>query len=142
MEPIYLAAGASFVLGASGYIIIQFWIRPIRRYRALKRQIVSDLKWKDPVSPEAESMPSPRAVTAHAKTLRSHSVALSDAYSYDLPHWYRMVLDNRGESPVEASKMLMRLANTRDPIQIRARRKEICESLGINSDRTDPEKTR
>lgn len=129
MEPIYLAAGASFVLGASGYIIIQFWIRPIRRYRALKRQVVSDLKCKDPVSSEPESMPSPQAVTAGAKTLRSHSMALSEAYSYDLPHWYRMVLDNRGESPIEASKTLMRLANSRDPIHIRERRKEICEFL-------------
>lgn len=130
MEPIYLAAGASFVLGASGYIIIQFWIRPIRRYRSLKHQVVSELECDPSGSPESKAMPSSRDRNAFAKTLRSRSVALSDAYSYDLPHWYRMVLDNRGESPIEASKTLMRLANTKDPIQIQKRRKEICESLG------------
>jgi hypothetical protein len=130
MEPIYLAAGASFILGASGYIIIQFWIRPIRRYRALKRRIVSDIEGDDRISSEPKAMTSSRAGKAFAKTLRSHSVALSDAYSYDLPHWYRMVLDNRGESPIEASKILMRMANTQDPIQFRERRKEISESLG------------
>ncbi|MFW5639610.1 MAG: hypothetical protein ACOC23_03880 [Thermodesulfobacteriota bacterium] len=130
MEPIYLAAGASFILGASGYIIIQFWIRPIRRYRALKRRIVSDIECDGRVSSKPKAMTSSQAGKAFAKTLRSHSVALSDAYSYDLPHWYRMVLDNRGESPIEASKILMRMANTQDPIQIRERRKEICESLG------------
>lgn len=131
MEPIYLAAGASFILGASGYIIIQFWIRPIRRYRKLKGQVVSNLECEASVPSELEPKKnqSSRAGKAFAKTLRGHSVALSDAYSYDLPHWYRMVLDNRGESPIEAAKILMRLANTQDPIQIQKRRKEICESL-------------
>lgn len=115
MEPIYLAAGASFVMGASGYVIVQFWIRPIRRYRALKRRVASEL---------ARGGKKDRA-----RTLRRLSVSLSDAYSHDLPHWYRMVLDSRGESPVEASRTLMRLSNTRDPKQIRERREEIRRAL-------------
>ena len=43
MELIYAAAFVSFVLGASSYIIIRFWVLPIYRYQKRKRAVAATL---------------------------------------------------------------------------------------------------
>jgi hypothetical protein len=40
--------------------------------------------------------------------------ALNDAYDYDLPVWYKIILKRKGESPSVAQKHLMSLAGTKD----------------------------
>ena len=38
-----IAAGASFVAGLLGYIIVRFWIKPIVRYATTKRKLSHEL---------------------------------------------------------------------------------------------------
>jgi len=102
---ILIAMAVSFALGSLSYIIIQFWIRPIARYRKIRQEVAQALS-----ACEADEIFSEEA----AGTIRKYSVGLSDAYTLELPHWYRMLLDSRKESPVEASRELMTLAGTRE----------------------------
>ncbi len=107
MEPIYLASLISFVVGALGYIIIQFWIRPILKFRKIKKKIIALLNTFNPTT-NSESQ---GRNTDRSKILRQYSIELSDCYNIDLPYWYKLRLDSRKESPVEASRHLMSLAN-------------------------------
>lgn len=111
MKPIYLVAGAGFFLGMFGYLIVHLWLRPIQRYRRLKRQIREDLKrWPLPQTPPTAESPA-----SSAERMRRSAVALHDAYQYDLPQWYKMVLQNRRELPIEASKAMLKLGKSRGP---------------------------
>jgi len=121
LDPVYLMGmGISFILGAFGYIIIMFWIRPISKYRKIKAQILSDLNLYE------NSL-----IEKIRETARKHSVSLSDSYTLDVPVWYRMVLDNRGEFPVEASKHLMKLSNTKTQEHFKDRIKQVREALKL-----------
>ena len=116
MEPIYIVAIISFFFGVFGYVITQFWLRPILRYRQLKRQVESDLAgYALTETNEGTDKKKDRQTRDRLAAIRRHSDELSSSYSYDLPPWYRLVLQRRGESPVEASKQLMKLSNTRNP---------------------------
>jgi len=116
MEPIYIVAIISFVFGVFGYIITQFWLRPILRYRELKRRVASDLTgYAIAETVEGADKETGRQTKDRLAAIRRYSDELSSSYSYDLPPWYRLVLHQRGESPVEASKHLMKLSNTRNP---------------------------
>jgi hypothetical protein len=116
MEPIYIVAMISFAFGAFGYIITQFWLRPILRYRQLKQQVASDLTgYAIAETVDGADKKADRQAKDWLAAIRRHSDELSSSYSYDLPPWYRLVLQRRGESPVEASKHLMKLSNTRNP---------------------------
>ena len=115
MEPIYIVAIISFAFGVFGYIITQFWLRPILRYRELKRRVASDLAgYVIAETVEGADKKTDRRTKDRPAAIRRHSDELSSSYSYDLPPWYRLVLQRRGESPVEASKHLMKLSNTRN----------------------------
>ncbi|MFC1813633.1 hypothetical protein ACFL03_13185 [Thermodesulfobacteriota bacterium] len=116
MEPIYIVAIISFAFGVFGYVITQFWLRPILRYRKLKHQVASDLAgYVIAETVEGADKKTDRRTKDRLAAIRRHSEELSSSYSYDLPPWYRLVLQRRGESPVEASKYLMKLSNTRNP---------------------------
>lgn len=107
MEILIFAAGVSFVAGAIGYIIVRFWIIPIARYNKIKRQIAAALP-----GPATDSA-SEKGGNASPKSLRRHAGRLNDMYYDQMPHWYKMVLANRGESPEEAVKHLNTLAGIR-----------------------------
>jgi hypothetical protein len=47
--------------------------------------------------------------------LRECAAALTACFNDTLPYWYRLVLKNRGERPLEAAKHLMALANVKRP---------------------------
>ena len=113
MEPIYFVAIISFVSGSLGYIILQFWIRPILGYRKIKNKVALTIKFyyksknnKD-IGEKIKSQ-----MKEWSKTNRQNSVELSESYNENLPNWYKMFLDSRGESPIDASKHLMILSNT------------------------------
>lgn len=120
MNLLYVAAFVSFLAGAFGYIIVRFWILPIGRYQKVRRRVAEDLK-------RLETEPG----EAMAKALRQDATLLSDAFDLDLPHWYRMVLNNRKESPTDAAMHLMKLANTKDQAHRQNRKSEIRKSLRI-----------
>jgi hypothetical protein len=125
MEPIYIASVICFLAGASGYVIVRFWIIPIGKYRQLITQIKSDLA----VFQEQARGKAPDKDAQ--KNLRQRATALTDLHDLDLPPWYRIILKQRGQSPLAASEGLMTLANTRNPDHIRSRIEQILGSLGF-----------
>jgi len=122
MEVIYFAAFISFVLGASSYIIIRFWVRPIYRYRKRKQAVAATL----PIHQKDRT-----PLMALSATLRKQAGDLSDSFDLELPHWYRMLLDKRSESPVEAARLLMKLANTKNSDHMEKQIDQIMEALKL-----------
>lgn len=112
MEPLHIVALISFVSGALGYIILKFWIRPILGYRKLRRRILSDLRDFDPAESSKDAAVGSGRKKEWETAIRTLGAELTDHYNYDLPRWYRMVLQQRGENPVEASKHLLKLPST------------------------------
>jgi len=119
MEALLAVAAASFGLGALGYLIVRFWIIPIRRYRLIKGRLCRGLAACSAGAP------------VDASHFGSQAVQLSDLYNADLPPWYRMLLGRRRESPIEASRHLMRLAATRNPEHIRRRAEQVRRTLRL-----------
>ena len=115
MEPIYFVAIISFVAGAFGYIIIQLWIRPISGYRKIKNKVALTIKY---YSKSKNNKNIDKKIELQMKEWnkanKQSSVELSASYNEILPNWYKMLLDSRGESPIDASKHLMILSNTRN----------------------------
>ncbi len=115
MEPIYFVAIISFISGSFGYIILQFWIRPILGYKKIKNKVALTIKYyykskddKD-IGEKIKSQ-----MKEWSKANRQNSVELSASYNENLPNWYKMLLDSRGESPIDASRHLMVLSNIRN----------------------------
>ncbi|MFW6242445.1 MAG: hypothetical protein ACOC98_17830, partial [Thermodesulfobacteriota bacterium] len=94
-SPYLLAAGASFLAGMFGYVIVRFWAMPIARYRRAKAMTQDALD-------ALLAADGKREMAEAKKACRVAADRLSELYSVDLPPWYRMVLDQRGESPVQA----------------------------------------
>lgn len=115
MELIYAAAFVSFVLGATSYIIIRFWVLPIYRYRKRKRSVAATLsRYQKVRERDASGSSDDMTVEDLSATLRKQAAELSDSFDLEVPHWYRMLLNSRGESPVDAARLLMKLANTQN----------------------------
>ncbi|MCG2831251.1 MAG: hypothetical protein L6302_09385 [Desulfobacteraceae bacterium] len=132
MEPIYFVAIISFVSGILGYIIMYFWVRPILGYRKIKNKVALTIKYyyksKDN---EATGKKIKLQTKEWVKANRQNSVELSASYNENLPTWYKMLLDSRGESPIDASNHLMILSNTRNYDHAEKHIKEIKNCLKI-----------
>lgn len=141
MEPIYVAALISFVVGLFGYIITRFWILSIGRYTRVKGRLESDMGTLLDLLFD-EKMQNGKSTQIHALqvSVRRHSSDLVSIYQYDLPYWYRLNLESKKEQPLEASKSLMRLSNTRKPEHVLRQANEIKRLLRmkkINVNRND-----
>ncbi len=128
MQGIIFAAFVSFCIGAAGYVIIRFWILPIRRYKKVKQQISEIIMSHDFSGYNNNSF---KLSSERAEALRKQSLALSNSYYDDLPKWYLMVLANRKESPADASKDLMTLSNTRDMEHVKNRISHLRQCLKL-----------
>jgi hypothetical protein len=130
MKSITIAAIIGFCLGSAGYIIFRFWLLPIRRYRRIKDQITESIRGHElKLSNERTFQLSPD----QSKTCHKQATALTDLYYDDLPHWYRMVLNNRKECPEGASKNLKALASSnRNPDHARSRIYNIKNNLNLS----------
>jgi len=115
MEPIYIAALISFIVGLFGYIIIRFWILPINRYLKIKGRLSSDIRaLLDMLRAEQPQNNETAKIQARRVSVRRHCSDLVSIYQNDLPYWYRLYLESKKEQPLEAAKFSMRLANTRE----------------------------
>lgn len=130
MEPLHIVALISFVSGALGYIIFKFWIRPIWSYRKLKSRILSDLRRYDPEDTFSGATASEQKKKLKTE-LQRKGAELTDLYNYDLPRWYTMVLQQRGEDPIAATKYLLQLPNTPDAANAKQQLKKVKEYLSI-----------
>ena len=130
-----IAAGASFVAGVIGYVIARFWIKPIVRYTMTRRKIRRDLsshlatiEIKEHTNGSATSAKSSDAALQKAK---KNIMSLASCYAEEIPYWYRLLLDSRGESPVEASGLLTNLSKIKDSRTVRDRIAQAQKKLGL-----------
>jgi len=56
---------------------------------------------------------------------------LASCYSEEIPYWYRLLLDSRGESPTEALGLLTNLSKIRDSKQIKDRIDRVRKKMGL-----------
>ena len=132
MKPIYFVAIISFVSGFLGYIILQLWLRPILGYQKIKNKVALTIKYyyesknNETIGEKAELQ-----MKDWIKVNRQNSVELSESYNGNLPVWYKILLKSRGESPIDASKHLMTLSNTRNYDHMEKHMKEIKNYLKI-----------
>ncbi|GAB6905502.1 conserved hypothetical protein [Desulfosarcina cetonica] len=128
-----IAAGASFVAGSLGYVIARLWVRPIVRYNITKRKLDHALKEYGSALDEAAAIGSkqPAATDNSLRTARQHGMELVSCYTADLPHWYRLLLESRKESPADASGLLTNLSKIRDRGQLDHRIAEVRNRLGL-----------
>ena len=113
MTQMMIGIGASFFIGSFGYIIVQFWVRPIFKYRKLKKLIILDVTgYINSIPPESESGGIHDQNKDGIGKMRRHSSDLTQCVNDVLPHWYKLLLNSRGEIPEDASKHLMILSNT------------------------------
>ncbi len=132
MEPIYFVVIISFVSGSLGYIILKFWIRPILGYRKIKNKVALSIKYYyRSKNNEDIGEKTKLQIKDRAKANRQNSIELSESYNENLPNWYKMLLDSRGESPIDASKHLMILSNTINYDHMEKHMKEIKNYLKI-----------
>ena len=115
-----IAAGASFAIGLLGYIIVKFWIQPIVRYTRVKRKLNHELTRY--LAQKNETVASKKKKAKNQgdpalKNTRKHAMNLASCYDKDIPYWYRLKLDSRGEAPVEALGLLTSLSKIRDIAQ-------------------------
>ena len=119
-----IAAGASFVAGLLGYIIVRFWIKPIVRYTSTKRKLNHELTRYLAQMSETAGSDKKKAQNRGKPTLRNarkYTMTLASCYGEEIPYWYRLLLDSRGESPTEALGLLTNLSKIRDHEQIKDR---------------------
>lgn len=119
-HPLVIAALISFLIGSFGTVVFLMVIRPVAAYYRLKRQIRKALT----------RMSQPEA-SGGAPALTGLAAELTAVYQKTLPQWYRLVLSNRDERPMDAARDLARLAKTRAPEQIRARIEDIRGALHL-----------
>ena len=129
MELIYAAAFVSFVLGATSYIIIRFWVLPIYRYRKRKQAVAATLSRYQATRGARGSDGVPFGDLS--ATLRKQAAQLSDSFELEVPHWYRMLLNSRGESPAEAVRLLTKMSNTKNTDHIEKQMDRIIDALKL-----------
>ncbi len=124
-------AGAlfGFAVGAAGYVIFKYWILPIRDYRRLKSVIEKDLEfYMDSIARQNWNSGEKKRLKGTKKAVSD----LNDTYDFDLPVWYKIVLRRRGESPKEAEKHLMGLADTKDASHAEKRLEKAKAALSLH----------
>ncbi|HSO18456.1 MAG TPA: hypothetical protein VLT88_03300, partial [Desulfosarcina sp.] len=109
--------------GIAGYIVARMWIRPIFRYNLLKRRLDHELGVYLALTGHPPGSRSEGAENRGAplRRARKHAMDLVGCYSNGIPYWYRLLLDSRGESPLQASGMLTNLAKIQNREQIEHR---------------------
>ncbi len=113
MEPIYVAAIISFVIGMFGYIIIRFWLLPIVRYIRVKSRFALELRaLLNMLQTEKSQNTENSKIKNRQVSLRLQSSNLVSIYQNELPYWYRLYLESKKEQPLEAAESSMRLSNT------------------------------
>ncbi len=132
MESVYWGALTGFILGSFGFTMVKFVIKPILKYKRLKRKIISHLKtYLNNIHGENDDPVVKDVIDGSARALRESSSELNDSYEYILPNWYKVLLKSRGESPPDASKHLMLLSSTLEYKHAQNRTEKIKQTLGL-----------
>ncbi|PIE67654.1 MAG: hypothetical protein CSA23_02440 [Deltaproteobacteria bacterium] len=130
-----VAAGASFVAGLAGYIIVRLWIMPIMRYRStrrkLRRELTDYISRFDHLPDENQPTQGPESGEKQLKRARRYAMEMVDHYTHQIPVWYRLLLDSRGESPLRASDLLSNMGKIKNSQQRFQRVRKACKAMGL-----------
>ena len=124
MKQYLVPMAISFIAGSFGYILIQFWLKPVLKYRGVKRKINNALNVFNSGQTEDERK------TA-AADLRRLADELNTVYGGHLPDWYQLMLKQRDENPPEAAKHLLSLAGTQHLAHARKRVSKVKRALKL-----------
>lgn len=127
--PLLFGVGASFLAGSFGYVLFQFWLKPLLKYRRAKRRVINALDELVPIETDGAGV---SGAEGRREAARQLAVALSACYNEQLPDWYQLLLTRRRESPLEAAAYLMKLANTRNPGHAARQVENIRKSLNVH----------
>jgi hypothetical protein len=108
-----LGALLGFTLGASGFIIYRYWVKPIRHFRKLKQLVLKDIS--EFVHILSSDAPGNILAPARLKETRHRLTRLTDCFLTDIPSWYRIALKSRGVSPEAAFKHVTILSRLKSP---------------------------
>lgn len=130
MNSLLIAGGISFLAGMFGYVIARFWVRPIGQYNKQKHSLKSELDHFESLLNRHDSQTWKETVAAD----RLHSARLAvtkmaEVYTTELPYWYKLVLGQRGETPLKAAAPILALSNIRHPEHARIRLQQVRKAL-------------
>jgi hypothetical protein len=132
VDPIILGAGASFVAGAAGYVIVRYWIGPIRTYGRAKTSLARELAALGDLIPAHGRVDlKGKAIRQRMKAVRRKANALLDCYQIDLPVWYRLKLRSVGQDPEDAVPALLGLHQLPTAGQVNERMAQARHQLGL-----------
>lgn len=124
----------SILSGILGYLIANFWMRPILRYRDVKHQVLSDLIfYASAINADGMNEKIKDRVSQRMEANKRHSSDLTACY-IDMPVWYKWFLKKLKESPELAATQLMGLSNTSDHETADKRINKIKEHLRIETE--------
>ncbi len=120
MKLIIAGALFGFVTGGIGFIMIKYWIFPIRHYRRLKSNICKDILSYEKTIQNNKWDPNKISQKRFKNTRKSLS-DLVQSFNEKIPLWYKIKLKSRRESPSETARQMMNLINIRDPEHVQKR---------------------
>ncbi len=130
LGPYLIPMAISFFIGSFGYILYFFWLRPVMRYRREKRRVADALN-AFASQGEAGEEGNPGGKKSQAKIFNRRAGSLTMCFNDQLPDWYRLLITRRGESPLDASKHLTALSNTKDREHATRRVEKIKQALKL-----------
>ena len=115
-------AAVGLVMGSFGYVLVRFGARPVIAYRRLKSRLDGLLK----------TVAAEKGMTAQSgQALRQMAVTLQEMTDNEIPVWYRLSLQKKGEQPQEAVRHLQSLANCKEKKAIQKRIAAVRQNLGL-----------
>jgi len=104
----------SVVIGGISFLVVQFWMNPLLRYLDIKHQVTSDLVfYANVINADGLNEKMQQRHQARQEKNRKHAGEIRASY-YRLPWWYKKYLNRKGENPIQASKALVGLSNTKE----------------------------
>lgn len=132
MDTIYIGAIVGLISGSLGYTIARFVVRPIFMYAKLKKQMEMDINnYLGILAVSEGDIAEPEKISQSVKLIKEHASELGNHYENVLPNWYKILLKQKEESPIEAIKHLGILANTKNYEHAKSRVEKIKQSLKI-----------
>lgn len=131
MTLLVIAVLLSFLIGTFGYILTIFWLRPMLRYRSIKRRVMADIEKHDRLISDKPADIASKNRKDLNRIFRTHAAAMNTCYQEDLPDWYRLLLTRREESPAEAAKHLLALSNVKNAYDRQQRIQKVKQALNL-----------
>lgn len=123
MDPVIIGGVVvGLVMGSLGYVLLRFGARPVFAYRRLKKRLrdaLTALGTEDALSERRRD------------ALRRTAVALQELVDEELPTWYALALQKKGEQPKEAVRHLQALVNCREAAAVARRAAAVRKALGL-----------